>query len=450
MLTPMAARKRWFFICIILILFAYVSSETLHDDYETKQLDDSFLKIKHEQLLSKILNLESSINERSSEINSKDERIKQLELIVLEKSNSLTSLHSEIQSLQKKVSFYAKELEGEAHARASELVKQVENLKAEISEQNTRKEALEARINVAEIKIAELNVKLDKLQRINEEQKIRIRNTEHALQNAEEERIRVQLNAARYYEELARVHESWLPFWLAVHVVHYQSVFVTHWNVYGRPALDIAAQKALETQAQVRKWARPYIDDLHSKWIPNIKDQWVRFVTNTEPIVQILITKIVETYNELKKILRPHITNIQTILDPYIKETKKFTKPYINQLSKTLRPHISNARIFFKPYTKKILRGYRRFSKISLKYHRQIRDNITKMLKENEYTRPLASNEVVWFMASAFMVFPVMVLLTWLSTLFSNKPRKRTRTSHTGHSRRRAKRTHPDKASTSR
>ncbi|KAL8209415.1 hypothetical protein R6Q57_006147, partial [Mikania cordata] len=415
----MAARKRWLFICIILILFAYVSSETLHDDYETKQLDDSFLKIKHEQLLSKILNLESSINERSSEINSKDEIIKQLELVVLEKSNSLTSLHSEIQSLQKTVSFYAKELEGEAHARASELVKQVvENLKAEISKQNARKEALEARINVAEIKIAELNVKLDKLQRINEEQKIRIRDTEHALQNAEEERIRIQLNAARYYEELAQVHESWLPSWLAVHVIHYQFVLVTHWNVYGRPALDVAAQKALETQAQVRKWARPYVDELHSKWIPNIKDQWVRFVTNMEPIVQILITKIVETYNELKKILRPHITNIQTILDPYIKETKKFTKPYINQLSKTLRPHISNARIFFKPYTKKILRVYRRFSKTSLKYHRQIRDNINKMLKENEYTRPLASNEVVWFMASAFMVFPVMILLTWLSTLF--------------------------------
>ncbi|KAI3725159.1 hypothetical protein L1987_64936 [Smallanthus sonchifolius] len=446
----MAAPKRWIVFCITLILLASVSSETVHDDYEAQQSDDSSLKIKHEQLLSKVLNLESSIDERSREINSKDERIKQLELVVLEKSNSLTSLHSEIQSLQKKESFYTKELEGEAHAQASELVKQVENLKAEISKQNTRKEALEARINVAEKKIAELNVKLVKLQKINEEQKIRIRNTEHALEKAQEERIRIQLNAARYSKELTEVHESWLPSWLAVHLVHYQSVLVTHWNVYGRPALDVTAQKALETQAQVRKWARPHIDAFHTKWIPTIKDQWLTFVTDMEPYVQILTSKTVEIYNELKKTLRPHITSIQTILDPYIKEAKKLTMPYLNQLSKTLRPHINKARVFLKPYTKKILRVYRRFSKTTLKYHRQVRANISKILKENEFTRPLARDEVVWFMASAFMVFPVMILLTWLSSLFSKKPRRRTRTSHTSHSRRRAKRVHLEKASTSR
>ncbi|KAK9073850.1 hypothetical protein SSX86_006444 [Deinandra increscens subsp. villosa] len=466
----MAPRKRWLFLFITLILFAsYVSSETFDDDYEAQKANDQSLQIKHDELLSKILNLEASIDERSREINFKDERIKQLELIALEKSNSLTSLRSEIQSLQKKESVYAKELEGEAHARASELVKQVENLKAEISKQNAKKETLEARINVAEMRIAELDVKLEKFQRINEEQKIRIRTTEQALQKTEEERIRVQLNSARYSKELTKVRESWLSSWLAVHVVHYQSLLETHWNVYGRPALDIAAQKALETQAQIRKWGRPYIDDLHTKWIPIIKDQWLTFVTNMEPFVQLLTAKAIEIYNEIKKTLRPHITNIQTILDPYIKDGKKFTKPYINQLLKTLKPHINKARIFFKPYTKKILRGYRRFSKTTLKYHRQARENINTILKENEFTRPLASTEVVWFMvcalfyalsfvksneivlqASAFMIFPVMILLTWLSTLFSKKPRRRTRTSHTSHSRRRAKRVHPDKASASR
>lgn len=441
----MAAPKRRLFFCITLIFFISVSSETLH---EAEQSDDSILKIKHEQLLSKILNLESSIDERSHEISAKDERINQLETIILEKSNSLASLHSEIQSLQKKESVDAKEQEGEAHARAEQLLKQVENLKEDITKQNTKKDALEARINVAETKIAELNLKLEKLQKINEEQKIRIRNTERVLQKAEEERIRVQLKASRHSKDLAEVHESWLPPWLAVHLFHCQSFMVTHWNTYGRLALDVAVQKGLETKAQVHKWAQPHIDELHTKWIPIIKEQWLTLVTNMEPHVQMLTAKTVEFYHESKKTLKPHIANIQTIVDSYIKEAKKLTRPYINQLSKTLKPHIDKVHVFVKPYTKKILRGYRRLSKTTLKYHRQARVNIHEMLKNNEFTSPLASNELVWFMASAFMVFPVMVVFSMVSNLFSKKSKKRTRNSHTSHSRRRARRAHPEKAST--
>ncbi|KAI3767391.1 hypothetical protein L2E82_17489 [Cichorium intybus] len=85
----------------------------------------------------------------------------------------------------KKESFNAKEQVGEAHARATELEKQVEDLKNEIAKQKTKKDAFEPRINVAETKISELNEKLEKLQKTNEEQKIRIRNTERALKKAE-------------------------------------------------------------------------------------------------------------------------------------------------------------------------------------------------------------------------------------------------------------------------
>ncbi|KAI3496264.1 hypothetical protein L1887_38621 [Cichorium endivia] len=421
--TPMAAPKRRLFFCMTVILFLYASSETLHD-YEVHQSDDSSLKTKHEQLLSKILNLESSIDERSREINSKDERIKQLETTVLEKSNSLASLRSEIQSLQKKESFNAKEQVGEAHARASELEKQVEDLKNEIAKQKTKKDALEARINVAETKISELNEKLEKLQKTNEEQKIRIRNTERALKKAEEERIKVQLKAAKYSKELTEFHNSWLPPWLAVHLVQCQSFMVTHWNVYGRPALDVTFQKAMETQDKVQKWAWPYIDVVHMKWIPIIKEQWLTFVTNMEPHARKLTDNTLEFYHESKKNLRPHITNIKTILDPYIKEVKKFTKPYFNRLSKTLKPYVNKAHVFIKPYSKKLFRGYRRFSKGTLKYHRQVRANIHEILKQNEFTRSLASNELVWFMASAVMIFPVMVLLSMVSSLFSKSPRR--------------------------
>ncbi|XP_071729699.1 uncharacterized protein [Rutidosis leptorrhynchoides] len=455
----MAAPKRRLLICIVvtlLVLFLNVvsSEETLtnYDDHyertDNSDNDDSILKIKHQHLLSYILNLESSIDERSRDISSKDERIKQLETIVLEKSKSLSSLHSEIQSLQEKESSDVKEQEGEVLERFGELVKQVENLKDEIAMQKAKKDALETRINTAETKIAELNLKLEKLQRINEEQKIRIRNTEDALRTVEEERIRVQLKAAQHSKELEEVHNSWLPPWLAVHLFQCQTFMVNNWNVYGRPALDAAVQKALETNVQVQNWGRLYIDELQTKWIPTVKEQWLTFVTNTEPNMQVLTANTVEFYHESKKALMPHVIKIQHVLDPYIKEANKFTKPYTNQLTKTLKPHINKAHIFLKPYTKKVLRGYRRVSKTILKNHRQARANIHAMLNSNEFTRPFASYELEWFMASAFMVFPVMVVLSRVSSLFSKKSRRRTRSSHTNHSRRRAKRRVPEKSTT--
>ncbi|KAJ9550753.1 hypothetical protein OSB04_014798 [Centaurea solstitialis] len=499
----MAAPKQRLFFCITLILFLFASSETLDDDDDDYQPEyDSSLQIQHQQLLERIHNLESSIEKRSHEINSKDERIKTLETTVVEKSNSLASLNIEIQSLQKKESSDANEQVGETLARAAELEKQVENLKREIERQNIEKDLLEARINVAVTKIEELNVKLEQLQRINKEQKIRIRNTERALQKAEEERTKVQFNAARYAKELEEdqlqsyaknsifavyqiqptgkeksvlpgmgekrkicrvvgdeanfdvydptdlpAHESWLPPWLAAHLVHCQSFVVTNWNVHGRPALDFATQKVLETEARVRRWAWPYIDVVHTKWIPIIKEQWLTFVTNMEPHAQILTAKAVEIYDASKKNLRPHIASIQTVVDPYIKEAKKLMQPYINHLSKTLKPHLDKARIYTKPYTKRLLRGYRRIFRASLRYHHRVRANIQETLKHNEFTRPLASNElVVGFMASSIIVFPVMYLLTTLSSLFSKKPRRRSRSSHTNHPRRRAKRGHQDRA----
>ncbi|GJR37601.1 hypothetical protein Tco_1213285 [Tanacetum coccineum] len=394
--------------------------------------------------------LRSSIDERSREIGSKEEIIKQLETLVLEKASSLASLRSEIQSLQKKESLDAKEQESEAHGRAIELEKQVENLKDEIEKQNTKKDALEARISVAETKIVELSVSLEKLQKINEEQKIRIRNTERALQKAEDEIIGIQFRAATQSKQLAEVQESWLPSWLALHLFHCQSFMATNWNVYGRPALDIAVQKAIETEAQVRNWARPHIDAFHTKWIPAIKEQWLTFVTNMEPHGQMLTAKTVEFYHESKKTIKPHVVKLQNAVDPYIKEVQKFTNPYINQVLKTLKPHINKAHIFLKPYSKQILRGYKRVSKTTLKYHRQVRANIYETLKQNEYTRLLADDSLVWLMASAFMVFPLMIILTWVSTLFSKKSRRRTRTSHTNQTRRRVRRVHPENASTSR
>ncbi|KAI3509682.1 hypothetical protein L1887_25160 [Cichorium endivia] len=86
------------------------------------------------------------------------------------------------------------------------------------------------------------------------------------------------------------------------------------------------------------------VEKVVKKWIPIIKEQWLTFVTNMEPHARKLSDNTVEFYHESKKNSQLHITNIKTILDPYIKEVKKFTKPYVNRLSKTLKAYVNKAR----------------------------------------------------------------------------------------------------------
>ena len=103
---------------------------------------------------------------------------------------------------------------------------------------------LEARANIAEKKIHELNLKLENLQKIGDEQKTRVHKAEHLLKVAREEMLMAKLEAASVSEEFVKVHRCWVPHWLAVHLRYFQSYIVTHWNDHGRPALDLLIQKA--------------------------------------------------------------------------------------------------------------------------------------------------------------------------------------------------------------
>ena len=44
---------------------------------------------------------------------------------------------------------------------------------------------------------------------------------------------------------LNQVHGSWLPHWLAVHWVHFQTVAGPHWDAHGKPVLEKVTQKVL-------------------------------------------------------------------------------------------------------------------------------------------------------------------------------------------------------------
>ncbi|CAI9755560.1 unnamed protein product [Fraxinus pennsylvanica] len=266
---------------------------------------------------------------------------------------------------------------------------------------NKEKEVVEDRAKEAAKKTVDLNAKVENLQKVVDEQKKKLRKTERALQIAEEELMKAKSEYTSKTKELIEVHGAWLPPWLAVHFIHYQSLLEKNWNVHGRPALEMAVQKAIEKKVQVEEWAAPHVEILKTKWIPAIKEQWITAKTNAEPHIQMLTTKTLEIYEVSKNTVTPHIIRVQEIADPYYQELRKFSKPYIDQVATATRPHVDKIRTTLKPYTKEAVYAYGKFLESATVYHHQVQETVHEKLKSHELTRPLATRELVWFVASA-------------------------------------------------
>ncbi|KAJ6373403.1 hypothetical protein OIU76_027695 [Salix suchowensis] len=447
----MAASKLAFIpiLFVFALIFTAVGVRAdVHDESTAESaaaVEISALKIELDQLKSKIHVQESLIDEKTKELNGKDDAIALKETIIQEKVDSIASLQSEISSLKKKGNIDAQEQVGKAHARAGELEKQVEKLSKVLETQQQEKDALEARASEAEKKISDLNSKLADLEKINVEQKSKIRKTERALKIAEEELIKTKSEAISKAKELMEVHGAWLPPWLAVQLIRCQSLAHTHWSEHGKPAMELAIQKALEKKAQAEKWAEPHVETIKTKWVPAIKEQWVVITTQVKPHVQSLTAKTVEVYEASKTTITPHVIRVQEIADPYFQEAKKFGKPYIDQVATMTKPHVDKVKVALKPYTKEAVHAYGKFLESATTYHNQVQVTVQETLEKHELTKPLAMKELIWFIASALLALPIIILARACSSIFCKKAKKPTRNAHTNPSRRKAKRGHPDK-----
>ncbi|CAI9771659.1 unnamed protein product [Fraxinus pennsylvanica] len=395
-----------------------------------------------EQLRTKIGALEAHIEEKTQEVKDKDELISAKEKTIKEKSDSIVSLQSEITSLQGRSN--AEEQVGRAHSQAGELEKQVEKLKIEIERKNKEKEVLEAQAIDAKRKAFELNSKVENLQKVIDEQKTKLRKTERALKIAEEELMKTKFETMSKTKELMEAHGTWLPPWLAVRLIHYQSLLEKNWKVHVKPALDMALQKGAKKKAQVEEWAAPHAETLKTRWIPVIKEQWVVITTKAEPHVKMLKTKTLEIYEVSKNSIAPHIVKVQELADPYFQELVKVSRPYIDQVATATRPHVDKIHTALKPYMQEVVRTSGKFLESATTYHHKVQDTVQEKLKSHELTRPLATRELVWFVASAVLALPITILFKVCSAFFCKKVIRPVH-GNSNHSRRKAKRGHPDK-----
>ncbi|KAF8653732.1 hypothetical protein HU200_061844 [Digitaria exilis] len=387
---------------------------------------------------------ESGIAERSQELKNKDVGIAKLEKAIEEKSQNIASLQAEIASLQAKGSIAAEEQAGKANARAVELEKQIEKLKTDIEAQSSQRTALEARANDAEKKVEELTAKLNSIQKESDERKRKIKKTERALKVAEEELMRLQLEASAKAKQLTEVHGAWLPPWLAAQYAHYVEVVSGHWSQHGKPTMQNFLQKASEKSAQAKKWAEPHIETAKTKWVP-VKEKLVVLKKNAEPYIQKVSTRSVELYKTSRDAVAPHVVKAKEFAHPYYQEAKKFSKPYIDQVAEITKPHVERVRTALKPYTKRVVRAYGSFLESATTYHRQAQAAILDYLHQHEITRSLATKELVWFLASALLALPVFFIYRLLIDTFCTKKPKRSRGGNGNHGHKRHKRRHTDK-----
>ncbi|XP_068643210.1 uncharacterized protein [Aristolochia californica] len=442
----MATSNLLIFTIFFSLFFLKIAADAgIADEGVVSERGDPSLKIELEQLKSKISVLEFSFEEKIRELKNKDERISQMEKIIQEKKDNVAALVREIESLKEKGSLVAEEQVGRAHARAGELEKQVETLKKDIEMQSKIKGAWEARASEAETKMQELTAKLESLQKINNEQKNRIRKAERALQLAEEEILKAKLEAASKKNELTEVHGAWLPPWLAAHLIQSQSFAAQYWNEYGKPVADAAIQKASDKSAQAKKWAEPHLETLKTKLIPVLREQWIVVSTTVSPYVQSATSKTIELYETSKVTLTPHVVKVKETATPYLEEAKRISKPYVNQVATFVKPHVDRVRVISKPYTDVAVHVSGKFLKSATMYHDKVQASVQEKLKNYELTRPLATKELVWFMASALLAIAIFVPYKILTAAFCKKSTKPVRNSQTNHGHRRPKRRHADK-----
>ncbi|XVF35765.1 hypothetical protein REPUB_Repub18cG0174200 [Reevesia pubescens] len=466
----MAASKLVIFYLFLALIFTKIGADvSIEPVLESHASDSSALQMDLDQLKPKIRLLESNIEEKTRELKTKDDIIKQKEKIIQDKSDSIASLHTELSSLQKKGTSDVEEQMGKANAQALELQKQVDKLKSKLEAKLKDKDSLEARATEAENKLTELNLKLENLQKINNEQTHKIAKTERALKVAEEELMKAKFEATSKTNDLMEVHSAWLPPWLAVRLIRGQAFIQTEWKEHGEPLMGMVIQKALEKKALAEKWAEPHREAIETKWVPAMKDLWLVVTKYAEPHVQMLAAKTVEVYEVSKTAITPHIIKVQEIVDPYFQvcaytacllyyvdmhpeaklswsqEAKKFSKPYIDQVATLAKPHVDKVCVVMKPYTKEVVNAYGKFLESATTYHNQVQASVREILKKHELTRPLATKELEWFAASALLALPIIFLFRICSAIFCKKAKKPARHAHTNHGRRKAKRGHPDK-----
>ncbi|CAN6269193.1 unnamed protein product [Urochloa humidicola] len=374
-----------------------------------------------QMLRSKVASLELSSLASEDEISRRKEETSQLENVVRERTAQMAALVGELELLQK-VNVADDESVVKANTNVDMLEKQIERLGSDLEDQVRKGESLEARATQAEKKWHEFSLKLEHAENINIEQRKKIQDLDDRLQNAQDKLSEVEKEAKLKGEALAKVHGMWLPYWLAVRVMHCQEVASARWQVYGKPVLDPLMQKVAEKSTYAQRLVDPHLQKAQNKWVPIAKKRLNSLRNTTTEYTWAVSKRSMAAYRVCRDAIQPCTMKAQEFAVHYWQECKTLSQPYISWIVAASEPHLSRASVALEPYMKPVKSGWRSLVSLASEYHHQVQNGVKGFLEGNRLLAPLPADKLAWLMPSGLLTLAVLCIV---ALLCRNKTRAR-------------------------
>eukprot|EP00249_Psilotum_nudum_P035899 c5849_g1_i1 orf=47-1405(+) len=366
------------------------------------------------------------------EIESTKALLSALDQSLLEKDTSLKEKDKTISALQaelEKKDGGAEDSLKAAQLKLEELAAMVAKLEGELKKKEHELNIFKDRVESLELAEAGHSSRYKKLEQISSEQQKRIDMAEHALRVAEAAMQRLQALADAKEQELHQVLQNWLPPWAKSYLAQVEAFTATHWVTHGKPLLNTFVDKVSTKGSRLQEWSKPHFDTLRKhieqRWSPVVKQNWETVTVTIAPHVETAKTKTIKGYEASKDFLLEYLVKAQGIIEPYVEATREVSKPYVERVAVIGRPYFKSVQVVMKPYTKKVVRSYTKFLTSATKYHHKLQGLVHGHLKKHQFSAALVNKELVWFLASALLVLPVLgILLLFSSASMSKKPLK--------------------------
>ncbi|XP_044970525.1 uncharacterized protein LOC123430747 [Hordeum vulgare subsp. vulgare] len=349
-----------------------------------------------QRLRSKVASLEDEVGWRKDETS-------QLESVVRERTAQIAALVGGLEAMQVR-NVADDESVVKASTNSAMIEKQIERLGSDLEDQVKKGELLEARASEAEKSLLELGQKLDRVEKINAEQRKKIEELEQDLQHSRGKLSEMQRQAKLKARELANVHGMWLPYWFASRSVHCQELASAKWHLHGKPVLDALMEKVAETLAHAQALVEPHLQATKNKLVPVAKVHFNSLKSSTKPYVSSVAARITTAYRACEDAIQPCVVKSQEFADHYWQECRKFSGPHVARITAASEPHLSA----LEPYTRPVKSVWRQLVMATSMYHTQVQKGISGFMEGSELLDPLSARRLAWWMATALFGLPML------------------------------------------
>ncbi|KAK9268266.1 hypothetical protein L1049_010709 [Liquidambar formosana] len=162
----------------------------------------------------------------------------------------------------------------------------------------------------------------------------------------------------------------------------------------------------LESKAQDAEDRLGAVNSQAEKMADIVNEQWIQ-IRHLEQALQITELRVLKAQRHLSSTRCTFLKFINNFSGNFLQKVVGMLDPYLFGQGPILRFHASQA-----------LHQLKRILSAAKKYHHELQGFIKQEMERNEYTAAFANEEVVFFVASAVITFPIMSVWMLVSSQF--------------------------------